>query len=76
MAQKLDPKEMVTPDELIYSNMMQIEALMRLLVKKGIITKDELRAEYEELMKGVKEIVTIIRRYMNSDHIRDYGTLC
>jgi hypothetical protein len=26
MAKKLDPKEMVTPDELVYSNMMQIEA--------------------------------------------------
>jgi hypothetical protein len=41
MAEKLDSKEMVTPDELIYSNMMQIEAITRLLVKKGIITKDE-----------------------------------
>jgi hypothetical protein len=51
MAQKLDPKEMVTPDELIYSNMMQIEAITRLLVKKGIITKDELQAEYKELMR-------------------------
>jgi hypothetical protein len=27
MAEKLDSKEMVTPDELIYSNMMQIEAI-------------------------------------------------
>ena len=34
MAEKLDPKEMVTPDELVYSNMMQIEALMRCLLKK------------------------------------------
>ena len=54
MAQKLDPKEMVTPDELIYSNMMQIEAITRLLVKKGIITKDELQVEYKELMKEAK----------------------
>jgi len=51
MAQKLDPKEMVTPDELIYSNMMQIEAITRLLVKKGIITKDELEDEYKMLIK-------------------------
>ena len=50
MAEKLDSKEMVTPDELIYSNMMQIEAITRLLVKKRIITKDELQAEYKELM--------------------------
>ena len=51
MAEKLDPKEMVTPDELIYSNMMQIEAITRLLVKKGIITKDELEDEYKMLIK-------------------------
>jgi hypothetical protein len=42
MAEKLDSKEMVTPDELIYLNMMQIEAITRLLIKKGIISKDEL----------------------------------
>ena len=51
MAQKLDSKEMVTPNELIYSNMMQIEAITRLLVKKGIITKDELEDEYKMLIK-------------------------
>jgi hypothetical protein len=45
MAQKLDSKEMVTPDELIYSNMIQIEAITRLFIKKGIISKDELQAE-------------------------------
>ena len=54
MAEKLDSKEMVTQKELVYSNMMQIEAITRLLVKKGIITKDELQAEYEELMKEAK----------------------
>jgi hypothetical protein len=55
MAEKLDPKEMVTPNELVYSNMMQIEAITRLLVKKGIIAKDELQAEYTQLMKKSKE---------------------
>jgi hypothetical protein len=58
MAEKLDSKEMVTPDELIYSNMMQIEAITaitRLLVKKGIITKDELQAEYTQLMQETKK---------------------
>ena len=55
MAEKLDSKEMVTPDELIYSNMMQIEAITRLLVKKGIITKEELQVEYEELMREAKK---------------------
>ena len=55
MAQKLDPKEMVTPNELIYSNMMQIEAITRLLVRKGIITKDELQAEYVQWMREAKK---------------------
>jgi hypothetical protein len=37
MAEKLDPKEMVTQKELVYSSLMQIEAITRLLLKKGII---------------------------------------
>ena len=41
MAQKLDPKETVSLEELAYSNMMEQEAMMRLLVKKGIISKEE-----------------------------------
>jgi len=32
VAEKLDSKEMVTQKELVYSNMMQIEAITRLLV--------------------------------------------
>jgi hypothetical protein len=54
MAEKLDSKEMVTPDEHIYSSMMQIEAITRLLIKKGIISKDELQAEYTQLMQEAK----------------------
>jgi hypothetical protein len=55
MAEKLDTKEMVTQKELVYSNMMQIEAITRLLVKKGIISKDELKAEDKELMREAKK---------------------
>ena len=54
MAEKLDPKEMVTQKELVYSSMMQIEAITRLLLKKGIISKDELQAEYTQLMQEAK----------------------
>ena len=54
MAEKLDSEEMVTQKELVYSNMMQIEAITRLLVKKGIITKEELQAEYTQLMQEAK----------------------
>ena len=55
MPQKLDPKEIMTQEELVYSNMMQIEAITRLLVKKGIINKDELQAEYTQLMRETKK---------------------
>jgi hypothetical protein len=54
MAEKLDPKEIVPQEELVYSNIMQIEAISRLLVKKVIITKEELQAEYTQLMQEAK----------------------
>ena len=49
MAQKIDSKEIVTIEELAQSNMFQIEALLRILVKKGIITTKEYIDEMEEL---------------------------
>ena len=54
MAQKLDPKEIVSVEELAYSNMMEQEALVRLLTKKGIITKKEFLDELE-LVAGEME---------------------
>jgi hypothetical protein len=39
MAQKIDNKETVSLEELAYSNRMEQEALVRLLKKKGIISK-------------------------------------
>jgi len=35
--------------------MTQIEALTRLLIKKGLITKDELRTEYSKLMNEANQ---------------------
>ena len=51
MAQKLDSKEVVTTEEIAQSNMFQIEAILRLLVKKGIITKQEFLDEMQELKR-------------------------
>ncbi len=39
MAQQLDPKEVVTIEELAKSNMFQLEVITRILVKKGIMTR-------------------------------------
>ena len=51
MAQKVDPKEVVTIEELAHSNYFQIETILRLLVKKGVITKKEYIDEMIELKK-------------------------
>ena len=51
MAQKLDSKETVSWEEISYSNMMEQEALLRLLVKKGIVTKEEFLEEMRALKK-------------------------
>ena len=49
MAQKLDNKEMVSWEELSYSNMLEQEALLRVLVRKGILTKEEYLDEIKQL---------------------------
>ena len=41
MATPLDPKQVVTLEELLMSQVVQQEALTRLLVEKGILTKEE-----------------------------------
>ena len=45
MAEKLDPKEVVSFKELLISEMIQSEALVNLLERKGIISKQELLEE-------------------------------
>ena len=42
MAEQLDPSEIVDLRELLMSEVIQSEALINLLEKKGIITKSEL----------------------------------
>ncbi len=41
MATPLDPRQVVSFEELLMSQMVQQEALTRLLVEKGIFTKGE-----------------------------------
>lgn len=49
MAEKLDQKETVTFEELLMSNVYTQEALINLLAKKGVITKQELIEEIKRL---------------------------
>jgi hypothetical protein len=55
MAQKLDLKEIVEWQELAYSNTMEQEALVRLLTKKGIISKKEFLDELEQVEGAMEE---------------------
>jgi hypothetical protein len=41
MAEKLDGKEIISPEELALSNSFEIAALVAVLERKGILTRDE-----------------------------------
>jgi len=49
MAEKLDPKELASFKELLISNMIKIQALAQLLMKKGIIDQQEYFAELKQV---------------------------
>ena len=49
MAEKVDPRETVGLEELLISNVIEQEALVNLLVAKGIIKKSELLDEIKKL---------------------------
>lgn len=54
MAEKIEPKELVTFGELLMSNTIEQEALVNLLEKKGIISKQELLEEMKRLKNTAK----------------------
>lgn len=51
MTEKIDPKETVTFEELLMSNVYVQEALINLLEKKGLIDKKELLEEIKRVRK-------------------------
>jgi hypothetical protein len=55
MAEKLDPKELVTFKELLMSEVIQSEALINLLDRKGIISKQELLEEIKKVKANLPE---------------------
>ena len=55
MAKPLDPKEVVTVQELAISNMLELEALRELLFEKVIITEQEFLAKFKKLDREMKE---------------------
>ena len=51
-----EKKETFTYEELTYSNYLTIEALGRLLIKKGIITEREIFIEINKIQQEDKEL--------------------
>jgi hypothetical protein len=49
MAKQLDPKETIDLKELLMSEVIQSEALINLLDRKGIISKEELLEEIKRV---------------------------
>ena len=49
MAQKLSKKDLVTFEELVVENSIQVDALAQLLMEKGIITKDEFVTKFKQV---------------------------
>ena len=53
MARQLDPKELVSSEELLMSEVIQSEALINLLDRKGIISKRELLEEMKKVQASL-----------------------
>ena len=49
MAEKLDDKELLTFKELLITNAIQVDALAKLLIEKGIITEKEFYTKLKQI---------------------------
>jgi hypothetical protein len=57
MALVFDSKQMVSPNELLMSQVVSQEAVIRLLVKKGIFTKEEFLEMVEKVNLDMARMV-------------------
>ena len=60
MAEPLDPKEIVTTQELAISNMLELETLRQLLFEKGIITEKEFIERFKKLNKDKRQTYLVL----------------
>jgi len=51
MAEKLDPNELVSFNELLMANSIQVDTMAQLLIEKGIFTKDEFFTKLVQVQK-------------------------
>ncbi len=61
MAEKLDEKQMVEFKELLMSEIIQSEALINLLDRKGIVSKQELLEEMRRVQASMVKVDGINR---------------
>ncbi len=61
MAEKLDPKDPVTLEELALSTMWETSALVELLERKGVLTRQEIYDAINELRQRHPEATTLER---------------
>ncbi len=54
MAEKLDPRQVVTFEELLRSMMYEQEATRRVLVRKGLLTNGEVLEEIKEVRREME----------------------
>ncbi|MCZ6450509.1 MAG: hypothetical protein O6918_06555 [Deltaproteobacteria bacterium] len=55
MAEKLDPRqELVTFDELLLGMMLETEAIRRVLVRKGLLTNEEVLEEIKAVRREME----------------------
>ncbi len=53
MAEKLDPKQVVGVEELLWSVMYEMEATRRVLVRKGLLTNEEVLEEIKAVRRDL-----------------------
>ncbi len=54
MAEKLDPRQVVTFEELLRAMMMEQDATWRVLVRKGLLTNEEVLEEIKVVRREVE----------------------
>ena len=57
MATPIDPKQLVSSEELLMSQVVSQEAIIRLLVEKGIFSKEEFLGMVEVVNLEIKKMV-------------------
>ncbi len=54
MAEKLDPRQVVTFEELLMTVLYEQEALRRVLVRKGVLTNEEVLEEVKAVQRELE----------------------